>query len=495
MTVGHCQYSLINEVAARAFDRPEAVALVLPNGQEISYGEMYSTVLELAGRLTDHGVRPADHVAVVSSCDETSVFGLLAVASVGAAYVPIDVAQPQARLRRMLDIAGVQTMITRDEGTASTRADAVRPTPPPLTKHHEDNAAYLIFTSGSTGDPKPVVVSRRALFEHVRAACDLFDLDESAVSLQFASPGFDVAQEEIWCTLVAGGSLVLRGDRVWPLAELVTLIDRHRITHCQLPTAYWTHLVSEMDEWLAGEVPSTLRVVIIGSEPADRTIAQRYLDSAFGSIRLINAYGPTEAVITATAWDSRRRDPVGDGPHLPIGRTLPGRVAHVLDEGMRPVPVGTTGELYLSGTCIANGYATGSPDTKRTFTRLADGTPAVRTGDMVRADGDGVLHFVGRQDNQVKVAGVRIELGEVDAALRDHRDIAGAVVTVAGQANTAHLVAHVVPRVTDAVALTEEDVRQHLLQRLPRNMVPRVIRFCERLPVTVNGKLDRRALS
>jgi non-ribosomal peptide synthetase component F len=317
------------------------------------------------------------------------------------------------------------------------------------------------------------------------------------VVLQFASPGFDVALEEIWPTLLAGGRVVLRGDGLWSLADLLEVTRRHGITMWQLPTAVWTLLAAEAESHAGLVPPPSLACVLTGGEAATVAAARRWLASPLGAVRLLNAYGPTEGVVTSTVYEVPRDAAVlPGGEALPIGRAIGGRRAFPVDERLRPLPGGRTGELVVTGPCLADGYRGDAGATARAFTELPDGTRVFRTGDLATEGADGHLVYHGRRDRQVKVSGVRVEPGEVEAALAECAGVTAAAVTVDGAGGRARLVAHVVLRPAPVdTGRSWGALRAELSARLPAALVPARVEFYERLPRTANDKIDLTALA
>ncbi|MFF5448554.1 amino acid adenylation domain-containing protein [Streptomyces sp. NPDC012888] len=504
---------LAGRVLTRAAEEPGRTAVELPGspGSTLTYGALAAAARTLAGRLHARGARPGDTVALVAASVPELVVALVAAAGAGLVCAPLDDAQPPARVRRAMELAGARTALVASPrraafwaaelGAAALEVDVTAtgdatpagfPRPPAA-----DDPAYLLFTSGSTGVPKGVRISHGPFARHCEVAAGAYRLTPDSVTLQFASPGFDVALEEIWPTLLAGGRVVLRDGGLWSLPELLDVTDAHGITMWQLPTAYWTLLGAEAAAREDLRPPATLDLVLIGGEAATTAAARRWLDSPMGTVRLLNAYGPTEGVVTSTLYEvPRATGALPAGETLPIGRALDGRSALVLDDALRPVPAGVPGELHVTGPCLADGYAGDGTATARAFPTLPDGRRAFRTGDLVTRGADGVLVYHGRRDRQVKISGVRVEPGEVEAALAACTGVAAAAVTVAGAGDRARLVAHVVPAEPPAEpSAAAGALRAELAGRLPAAMVPARVEFHTRLPRTVNDKVDHRALA
>jgi amino acid adenylation domain-containing protein len=496
-----------------------APAVVAPDGAEISYGELGRRVERLAGRLRRHGVGPEVVVAVLADRSIEQVVGLLAILRVGGVYLPLDPALPDPRLAFLLEdsraavvlapaaVAGTmqpgQTAVLalgEDPGDpAEPPAVLTRPTPPtPLID--DDHLAYLIYTSGSTGVPKAVGVPRRALAEHLRTVVAALGLRPSDRVLQLGSPVFDVALEQTLGAFAAGAALVLRGPDLWTPRELAGRSAALGLTVIDLPASYWAQWVREH-----GDAPLprglALRLVLAGGEAMAPDALRRWLRSPLAGIELVNAYGPTEAVITATLWKSSRP---ARQPHLetapigrpPIGCPLAGRSAVVLGgpPGFAPRPCGAPGELWLGGL-LARGYL-GRPDltAERFVPDTWSGEPGARlyrTGDLARFRVDAQLEHLGRIDHQVKVRGFRIEPGEIEAALRSLPGVREAAVVrpEGGERLLAYYVA-------DAGASPDPAaLRAALRARLPEFLVPAACLELPELPRTPAGKVDRRALA
>ena len=489
-----------HEIAAIAARTPDAIAVVAGD-TALTYRALDDQARRLAHALRTHGVGPD---AVVGVCLERSpelIVALLAVLYAGAAYLPLDPAHPAERLRFMLDDARASVAIAAGAITAELGARTVLS--PGATREPLDDAAladsqlahaaYVIYTSGSTGAPKGVVVEHRALAGYLATVRETFGLTADDRVLQFTAPTFDVATEEIFGTLSAGATLVLRDAALHTSLDLVLdACARHRLTVLDLPVAFWSYLVSELTR--RGQAfPAGVRLVIIGGEavPLDAVTAWCALP---GHPRLINAYGPTEATISASFWIVEPGD-AAPSDRVPIGAPLPGVDAYVLDGHRRPVPAGLAGELYLGGACLARGYLHRPTLTDERFVADPFGAGRLyRTGDLVRRLPDGDLAFLGRIDHQVKIRGFRIELGEIEAALTRLPDVRDAVVLcLADAAREPVLAAFVVP--APDVAIEPAALRAALAARLPGPMIPARITVLAALPVTSHGKIDRRALA
>jgi aspartate racemase len=363
-----------------------------------------------------------------------------------------------------------------------------RENPAPIDAH---TLAYVIYTSGSTGKPRGVMLEHAGLVNHHLAAIDLYGLGSSDRTLQFSSLSFDIAVEEIFPTWIAGGTVVLRTDDM-PLAGAGFLrwIRQRAITVLDLPTAYWHELVRELGE-SGASLTDSLRLLIVGGEKASATAFASWLKCGGGRVRWINTYGPTEASIIVSSYQPDPSQPVPE--NLPIGKAIANTRLYVLDESRKAVPDGATGELYVSGPGVARGYL-GRPElTAEKF--LADpftsGSRMYKTGDLVRRLPDGNIEFIGRADFQVKIRGFRVELGEIESVLEKHSAIAEAVV-VAHEVDSEKCLAGYV--IASEPKPSGSELSRFLKDRLPEYMVPADFVFLETMPLTPNGKVDRKAL-
>ncbi|MFF8319167.1 amino acid adenylation domain-containing protein [Streptomyces bobili] len=485
--------------AVRAATDPHRPALALHDGTTVSYGDLADRAHRLAHLLVERGVRPGQVVALMADRSADTVTAVLAVLAAGAAYLPIDPAYPDERIAYVLDDARPAAVLTTaavadrvpasapeplvlDAGT--TLADlAARPTRAPEHGPVPGDPAYVIYTSGSTGRPKGVVVGH-ASATALTAQAARFGVREGTRLLQFASLSFDAAAWEMLTALVTGAVLVLAtedqrapGD---PLAAYLTDAASTGIDVVCLPPAVLAAWPEDRP------VPSGITVITAG-EACPPALVEKWA----AHTTLLNAYGPTETTVCATV-----SDPLVPGGRPPIGTPLAGTVVHVLDDDLRPVPAGVTGELYVGGASLAHGYL-GRPDlTAQRFVTDPygpSGARMYRTGDLVRRRADGTLDYVGRADDQVKLRGFRIELAEVEAALAAHPQVDRAAVVVReDRPGDKRLVAYVVPAAGPTAP--PATLRSHVAGRLPDYMVPAAVVTLDGLPLTTNGKLDRRAL-
>lgn len=351
----------------------------------------------------------------------------------------------------------------------------------------------MLYTSGSTGTPKGVLVPHRAVVNLATAAAQLYGLRPGGRVLHAADLTSDFSVEELFPAWLSGAEVVLAPAGALFSGESFTeLLERQRVNVVLLPTAVWHAWVEELRDGQR-RFPSELHVVSIGGEAVRPELFDLWQSQRSEHVRWFNTYGPTEATVEATQYEPSRSERLGRA-QIPIGRPIANTRVHILDSRRQQVPIGVPGELCIGGDGVALGYADQPSLTADRFIPDPFGAPGgrlYRTGDRARIRSDGAVEFLGRVDHQVKVRGYRVELGEVEAALREHPAVRQAVVT-AREDSPGHrrLVAYVVP---DG-ATTASDLRRALAERLPDYMVPVAFVFLERLPLTPSGKVSRREL-
>ena len=501
--------SLVRCFEARVEQGPEAVALTFADRQ-LSYGELNRRANQLAHFLGYLGVEPGVGVGLWMRRSPDLVVSLLAILKAGGAYVPIDPDAPRERLAFLLEDSDVAVLLTHLRGIerlpmSLARVVAIDAESEDIASCEDDNSvaepgggelAYVIYTSGSTGKPKGVGVSRRALAAHCLEMGRHLGLSAEDRVLQFASLSFDVSLEQLLPPLISGSRVVLR-DQPWSPRDLRRNVDRLGLTVMDLTPGYWRDWVAETVTHAAATPATTLRLVSVGGEAMPVEPALRWRRSAMASARLLNAYGPTEATITATAFELPGAPAETFRAGVPIGRPVTGRPVRLLDRRGELVPAGVPGELCLGGSLLARGYLGRPARTARSFLpdRFSDlpGSRSYATADLARHHPDGLIEFLGRRDHQVKVRGFRVELGEVERALRAHPAIREASVAAhPGPAEDLRLIAYPVAE-GDAQTPTGE-LRELLRQKLPGYMIPEAFVWMPELPRLVSGKVDREAL-
>ncbi|WP_231421394.1 amino acid adenylation domain-containing protein [Pseudomonas sp. Leaf59] len=498
-------------VADRAQETPHAVAVKFAD-EQLTYGELDRRANRLAQALIARGVGPEVRVAIAMPRSAEIMVAFLAVMKAGGAYVPLDIEYPRDRLlymlqdsrsRLLLTHSAVQQRLPIPEGLQALAVDQLHAwsddnhTAPDVALHG-DNLAYVIYTSGSTGMPKGVAVAHGPLVAHIIATGERYETGPADCELHFMSFAFDGSHEGWMHPLINGASVLIRDDSLWLPEYTYQQMHRHHVTMAVFPPVYLQQLAEHAER---DGNPPAVRVYCFGGD----AVAQASYDLAWRALKptyLFNGYGPTETVVTPLLWKARRGDPCG-AVYAPIGTLLGNRSGYVLDAQLNLQPIGVAGELYLGGEGVARGYLERPALTAERFVPDPFGQPGsrvYRSGDLTRGRPDGVVDYLGRVDHQVKIRGFRIELGEIEARLREQPSV-GETVVVAQEGPTGkQLVAYVVPLdtalLTDAVAQSSarETLRSALKTRLPDYMVPTHLMFLERMPLTPNGKLDRKGL-
>ncbi|QEV15400.1 amino acid adenylation domain-containing protein [Streptomyces fradiae ATCC 10745 = DSM 40063] len=470
---------------------PEATALQ-DGDRRVTYAELDREADRVARMISARGVAPGGAVGVRMRRGWRLYAALLGVWKHGSAYVPVDVSYPRARQDHIIADSGMGLLVENGEGEAgfAMRVLDPRPARTPLPP----DTAYVLYTSGSTGRPKGVVLRHANVLAFLDGVVRTFQFGSDDIWAQFTSPCFDISVAEIWIPLVTGGRFVVVPEDVAsaPTAFQRLLADRRVSVLSQVPTVF-RYLLNALEE--EGAALPCLRRILLCGEPVEPHTVLRWLKSGIApAARVYNLYGPTEATVYAT-WQELAEENLDPArSDTPIGRALPHVTVTVL-EGGRPAPAGRTGEIHLGGAGVAWGYL-GLPDrTARSFVTVDSGTTErwYRTGDLARVEQDR-LWFEGRTDTQVKLRGLRIELGEVEALLNAHDNIREAAVVMTRRAHgDPFLVACCVPS-PGSVAADVPALRAYLAERLPPYMMPSRFVDVPALPLTLNSKLDRKRL-
>ncbi|TMQ65448.1 MAG: amino acid adenylation domain-containing protein [Candidatus Eisenbacteria bacterium] len=501
---GRCAHQCFEEQAERT---PEAVAVEFQE-RMLTFGELDQRANQLAHLLRGMGVGSDDVVGLHMERSLEMVVGLLGIQKAGGAYLPLDPSYPRERRSFMLRDARAVLLLTQTglqddlPGTAapiiavddrwklleghSRAAPAGSPRP--------ESLAYVIYTSGSTGSPRGVMISHRALGNHMRWMAAAFPLAESDRVLQKTPTSFDASVWEFYAPLIAGARLILaRPEGHQDAAYLIDTVQQQGITTLQLVPSMLALLLE--DEGVRS--CTSLKRVFCGGEVLPWEMQERFF-AQLPAADLINLYGPTEATIDATFWACRKSGP---RRKVPIGSPIANLRAYVLDSRLQLLPLGVPGELHLAGDGLARGYRGDPAWTAQRFVpdpfSAAAGARLYRTGDLARRLAGGELEFLGRIDHQVKMRGLRVDPQEIEAVLAEHPAVSKAAVVAcedpAGSASQGpRLVAYLAP--VPGKAPTPEDLRSFLGERLPRFMIPAVFVSLEALPLTPSGKIDRRAL-
>ena len=497
-----CLHPLFSQQARQRGDAP---ALTFA-GETLSYRELEARANRLAWMLRERGVGPQVRVGLALPRSLEMVVGLLAILKAGGAYVPLDPEYPLDRLHYMIDDSGIGLLLSdaamfealgelpatvacwclEDDLPVLGHYPAEAPPCINLAQHQ----AYLIYTSGSTGKPKGVVVSHGEIAMHCQAVIERFGMRADDCELHFYSINFDAATERLLVPLLSGAHVVLRAEGQWDAEQICGLIRNHGVTVLGFTPSYG----SQLAQWLATQRQTLpVRMCITGGEALTGEHLQR-IRGAFQPALFFNAYGPTETVVMPLASLAPPQWEEGAGS-VPIGSIVGERVAYILDADLALVPQGASGELYIGGAGLAQGYHQRPGMTAERFVAdpfAADGGRLYRTGDLVRQRADGLVEYLGRIDHQVKIRGFRIELGEIETRLLEHSQVREAVVLALEAPSGKQLVAYLV---SDAEhGPLREALKAHLKAQLPDYMVPAHLIVLDSMPLTANGKLDRRAL-
>ncbi|MHB2053507.1 amino acid adenylation domain-containing protein [Pseudomonas sp. VEM90] len=502
---GDLVHQRIAEWAART---PEAVALICGERQ-LNFAELESRTNRLAHALVAHGIGPESRVAVLLERGIELPVALLAVLKAGAAYVPLDPDYPRQRLEYLLDDCAMGVLLTQAslvdvlpghlaaQALLLDRLDlAGYPEHPPQAALAGDNLAYVIYTSGSTGQPKGVGVTHRPLAMHCQAIGERYGMSPVDCELHFMSFAFDGAHERWLTALSHGARLLLRDNSLWTPAHTYAQLHRYQVSVAAFPPAYLQQLAEHAER---DGNPPPVRVYCFGGDAVPEALfelARRALRPQF----IINGYGPTETVVTPLLWKADAATACG-AAYAPIGVRVGNRTAHVLDANLQQVPCTHPGELYLGGEGVARGYLGRPGLTAERFVPDpfgATGARLYRSGDRVSQREDGVVDYLGRVDHQVKIRGFRIELGEIESRLLAAPGVREAVVLARSLVAGNQLVAYLVPAEPglddQGKAQLREQLKAELKQHLASYMVPAHWVFLERLPLTPNAKVDRKAL-
>jgi len=516
---------------------PDADVLV-SDAACLTYHTLNTKANQMAYYLRQLGVRSHTLVGLVLPRSIDMVIAILGIIKAGAAYLPLDPAYPPARLASLIDDACLTLLLAQEQ----LHLPLQQPVPiisladawPEIAQKETTNPslclapqqlAYVIYTSGSTGRPKGVGIPHQALYHHCQAWRQACNLQQTDRVLQFASPSFDVAAEEIFPTLASGASLLYwSGQQTLDLSDFLRFLEARRLSVLNLPASFWHAWVDELER-SKSQLPSSLRLVITGSEAVLQEKLATWQRLSGEQVAWRNGYGVTEATITSTLYEPECAHTPSPGSPVPLGRPLANVEVYVLDENLQPLPAGTPGELYIGGPGLAIGYlhqptltaerflpnpfVGTSRDESESDGASEPGARLYRTGDRVLCRADGVLEYCGRIDDQVKVRGFRIELGEIEAVLLQHPAVHTAHVTVHEVAPSNRcIVAFVVPRKQASTShsenasasspqgspLMEKELRGFLKEKLPSYMLPAAIVFLPALPQMPNGKVDRQAL-
>jgi len=481
---------------------PDAIAVDFNNDQ-LTYGQLNARANQLAHHLKNIGVGPDSLVGICIERSLEMMVGLLAVLKAGGAYLPIDPSYPSDRVAFMLEDANVSVLLTQSglidklpPHTASFlcldsdwQLMAKQPTANPVAGVTVENLAYVIYTSGSTGKPKGAMISHRGLSNYLSWCMEAYQVAEGRGAPVHSSISFDLTVTSLFAPLIVGRTVFLLSDGIQALADALRARN-----HYSLVKITPAHLRALAELLPPTEISESVHALIIGGE------ALHFEDLAFWrrhapATRLINEYGPTETVVGCCVYEVTDDDP-SSGP-VPIGRPIANTQLYVLNENLHPVAVGNQGELYIGGDGVGSGYLNRDTMTAERFIRdpfSADGRRLYRMGDLARALSDGNLEYLGRCDDQIKLSGFRIELGEIETLLKQHRSLLDcAVVACEEPSGEKRLTGFFVTSGNGPAEI--DDLKDFLKRKLPDYMIPSCFINLEALPLTTNGKVDRKALA
>lgn len=500
---GKLLHELFQEQAERT---PDAVALICDD-QSLTYAELNERAERLSRRLRRCGVVPDRLVAICMERSPDMVVGLLGILKAGAAYLPLDPTHPRDRLAYMIEDAAPSVLLTQERllgALPSTRAEVITvdgvfdpetsDAIPEARDLSSSNLAYVIYTSGSTGAPKAVMIEHESVVNLLSSMATAPGIQPSAGLLAVTTLSFDIAALEIFLPLLHGAKVVLaKREAVRDAHQLIRLIDSGDVTMMQATPALWQLLID------AGWRGSPHLIALCGGEALAADLAVKLTSLVR---ELWNVYGPTETTIWScrhhVTASSRTRAPVES-----IGKPIGNTTIYILDDSMRPVPIGVAGEVYIGGAGLARGYMKRPALTAEKFVpdpfSTQGGARIYKTGDLGRWRADGTIGFLGRNDGQVKIRGFRIETGEIEACLRRHRSVRDAVVlALEVAAGDRQLVAHIIPEKVIANEIEHEalipGLRDSLREWLPEYMIPTAWSVLDHWPLTPSGKVDRKAL-
>ncbi|MFJ5254176.1 non-ribosomal peptide synthase/polyketide synthase [Pseudomonas sp. NPDC088414] len=502
--VAPAQTTLVHQrIAGWAAQRAEQTAVIF-NEQAFSYGQIEARANRLAHALIAEGVGPEVRVGVALPRSENMIVALLAVLKAGGAYVPLDATYPRERLSYLMHDSGIALLLSDSSlrQVLPTQANLhvleldqldlrTQPDSAPQVAVQPGNLAYVIYTSGSTGQPKGVGVAHGPLAMHCQAIGQRYEMSAADCELHFMSFAFDGAHERWLTTLTHGARLLIRDDSLWTAEQTCDALHQHGVTVAAFPPVYLQQLAEHAEQH--GN-PPPVRIYCFGGDAvpvASFELAKRALQPQY----IINGYGPTETVVTPLIWKAAVDDQCG-AAYAPIGSVVGERSGYVLDSDLNPLPAGIAGELYLGGA-LARGYLGRAGGTAERFVAnpfSADGSRLYRTGDLVRQRADGTVDYLGRIDHQVKIRGFRIELGEIEARLKQQPGVRDAAVVAREGVSGKQLLGYVLATAETPADGLGERLREQLKASLPDYMVPAHLMVLERMPLTPNGKLDRKAL-
>ncbi len=531
-------HQLFEEQAAKT---PEPTAIATRNetteqSRQLTYRELDEESNRLAHTLIRKGVQPGAIVAIMAERSIETIIGLLGILKAGGVYLPIDTAYPRDRIRYMLADSNTKILLHNDNNTANqppeewnnsgiepinlfprgTGESCVRP----AHKTTQPGPAYIIYTSGTTGMPKGVIIEHRGLVDYVWWAAATYVKNEKLNFPLYTSLSFDLTVTSIFTPLITGNAIIVYGEADNPM--ILGQIIEDRQTGVLKATPAHLNVIKNLK---IEHQTTTIKRIIVGGEELETALAKDIFQVFGNNVEIYNEYGPTETVVGSTIY---KYDPAGESRTVPIGKPTANTLIYILDHGLKPVPVGVNGEIYIGGDGVARGYLNRPELTAQRFTpQLAPIIPPssptpylYRTGDLARRQPDGNIEFLGRIDHQVKIRGFRIELGEIENCLKQHPDVREAVTLCKNskkgdQYLCAYINSNINSNINTNINTNINDtndtnnnsddnnnaddnqslrLKEHLAQKLPAYMVPTQYVFIDQFPLTPNGKIDKKAL-
>jgi amino acid adenylation domain-containing protein len=491
-----CIHQLFEEQVEK---RPEAVAVIFED-QQLTYGELNAKANQLAHYLRELGVKPDTLVAICVERSLEMVIGLLGILKAGGAYVPLDPDYPKERLAFMLQDTAALAALTQAYAGKSLPKDGTRtifldtqwehisllPAENLVSCTLPPSLAYCTYSSGTTGKPNGILTTHAGVVRLVKDI-NYIKLSPDEVILHAAPLAFDASTFELWGALLNGGRVVVMKPGPLSLESIATSVMRHQVTTMWLTSALFHRYCEQLLSTLNG-----VQQLLAGGDVLRPDIVKRTV-AGLPNCRLINGYGPTETTTFAVCYHIPREF---EGDSVPLGNPISNTQVYILDAALKPVPIGVSGEIHIAGAGLARGYLNRPGLTAEKFIPNPFGEAGSRmykTGDLGRYLPDGNIDFLGRIDHQVKIRGFRIELGEIEAALQNHKEVREAVVMAREDSpGDKRLVSYVVAKERGNISI--EALRVHLKKNLPEYMVPSAWVFLERMPLNLNGKIDRKAL-
>ena len=497
-------YQYLFENRMQKYKNSQAVSF---KGESFSYENLNIRANQFAEYLRTQGVTKNSPVGICMDRSLTAVVSMLGIVKAGGAYMPIDPDYPVDRKKFMLDDSGAKILLTDEhliKSLPETDAEIICPATSwdELIKgisgtrnisniNNPEDTFYIIYTSGSTGKPKGVQITHRNILNHNFSVIRDFALSANDKVMQFGSISFDLSAEEIFPTLLIGAELFLRTDEVLSsMKQFLSFVNTNKISVLDLPTAFWHEFVDSLKD---NPMPKSVRLVIIGGEKASSEKMRRWLDYTKSKVRLLNTYGPTETTIIASMCECNESM---ISEEFPIGRPIANTQLYILDQFLQQVPVGISGELHIGGENVGKGYLNRPDLTSEKF--ISDhfskkkNSRLYKTGDLVKYRPDGNIDFVGRIDTQVKIRGFRIEPGEIESAMLSLDSVKDVTVIVREEQSdkilTAYYVLHVHGRENT------EDLKSSMQELLPDYMIPALFMELDKIPLTPNGKVDKKNL-